>query len=150
MSSVVITPPRPVAPPRPMVCRLRKRTAGRAATSPRAGEVEIENVSNKILDIETQSSLLAHLDLLVTDAEGHNLSAWHYGDSFSPHETVATIRLLPGERYTAPVSLLGNVSKDQRIPGTFLIRAVFEQGGLRAVSDPLRLDYQPDRTGNES
>jgi hypothetical protein len=144
MSSVVTVPPRPEAPPSPVVCRLRKRTDGRAASSPLAGVVEIENVSDKVLDIETQSSPLVHLDLLVTDTEGHSLSAWHYDDSFSPHETGVTVRLLPGERYTAPVSLLGNVPKDRRTSGTFIIRAVFEQCGIRAVSDPLRLDYQSE------
>ena len=129
-----------------IVCRLRKKAQGRAATSLLAGEVELENASAGVLEIEVKTSPLQYLDLLVTDPAGNVLSAWRYGECFSPLESPYKLRLGSGEKYAAPVSLLGNVPPEKRLPGTYLIRAVYEYNGTRSVADVLRLDYRPGQT----
>jgi hypothetical protein len=131
--------------PAGIICRLRKRANGRSATSPLAGEIELENVSSQVLEIDVQASPLQYLDLSITDAGGQVISAWRYGESFSPVASAYTFRLGPGEKYTAPVALLGNVPPEKRLPGTYLIRAVYECEGVKAVSEVFRLDYRPDQ-----
>jgi hypothetical protein len=133
------------ATPAGIACRLRKKTHGRAAASPLAGEVELENVSAEVLEIVVQTSPLQYLDLVVTSAAGESLSAWRYGDCFSPLERPYTLRLVPGQKFTAPVSLLGNVPPEKRVPGTYGIQAVFEYQGTKARSEVFRLHYPSSR-----
>jgi hypothetical protein len=121
-----------------LVCRLRKKTEGRAAQSPLAGEVELENTASDVLEIDVQSSPLQYLDLVVEDAGGKVVSAWHYGDCFPPLETGYVLRLRPGEKYTGPVSLLGNVPPEKRV-GCFTVRAIYEYKTLKAISEPLQV-----------
>jgi hypothetical protein len=121
----------------------------RAAGSPLAGEIELENTSAGVLEIEVQTSPLQYLDLLVTNAAGEVVSAWHYGECFSPLEAPYTLRLGPGERYTGPVSLLGNVAAEKRKPGAYLIQAVYEYRTARAVSEVLRLEDYPGAVAPE-
>ncbi|HKI35650.1 MAG TPA: hypothetical protein VKA46_27590 [Gemmataceae bacterium] len=143
MNDVATTVSKVRATPAGIVCRLRKKAQGRAAASPLAGEVELENVSGDVLEIEVQTSPLQYLDLLVSNAAGELLSGWRYGECFSPVELSYTFCLGPREKYTAPVSLLGNVPQAKRLPGTYLIQAVYEYKGARGVSEVFRLDYRP-------
>ena len=122
-----------------LVLRLRrKQTAeGRAGAASTAGEVELDNQSTATVEIEVRMSPWQYLDLLVTDAQGEVVSAWHYGDCFSPLEASYVLRLSPGEKYTGNVSLLGNVPPEKRRPGTYQVQAIFACKSLRVVSEPL-------------
>src|SRR5262245_48871896 len=113
-----------------LVCRLRRKP-GR---SPTAGEVELENTSPSIVELEVRSSPLQYLNLVVTGPSGGVVSNWFYGEMFSPLAKPYTFRLTPGERFTANVSLLGNVPEDRRLPGMYTVQAVYEYRGLRAIS----------------
>jgi hypothetical protein len=132
----------PAAIPSPahasLVCRLRPRQL-RRGPSAIAGEVELENTSSTVLVIEVRTSPLQYLNLVVTDAAGNVVSDSFYGDLFSPPAEPYTLRLLPGEKFTAPVSLLGNVPEGEWRPGKYTVQAVYEYNRLRAVSEPLCL-----------
>ncbi len=119
-------------------CRLRPRQL-RRGSSPIVGEVELENMSSTVLELEVRTSPLQYLNLVVTDAAGNVVSETHYGDLFSPLPEPYTLKLQPGEKLTGPVSLLGNVPQEKWQPGEYTVRAVFEYNGLRAVSDPLQV-----------
>jgi hypothetical protein len=121
-----------------LTCRLRPRQL-RRGPSPIAGEVELENTSADVLEIEVRTSPLQYLNLIVTDAVGNVVSDSFYGDLFSPLAEPYTLRLGPGEKFTGPVSALGNVCEASRQPGEYTVRAVYEYNGLRAVSEPLRV-----------
>jgi hypothetical protein len=99
----------------------------------------LENISSKVLEIEVRSSPLQYLDLVVTDSSGTVVSDSFYGDLFSPLSEAYTLRLQPGEKFTAPVSLMGNVPEERRRPGEYTVRAVYEANGLKAGSDLLRV-----------
>lgn len=121
-------------------CRLRGRPPAPGRTqNPLAGEVELENLSAAPLDIPAAVHPLQYLDLRVTDASGAVVSAGWYGDQFSPAEGPADLRLLPGEKFIAPVALLGSVPAGRLGPGTYTVRAVYDCPGLRAASDPLTI-----------
>jgi hypothetical protein len=122
-----------------LVCRLRPRQL-RRGPSPMAGEVELENTSPEILEIEAGRSLLGHLDLVVRNAGGEVISNSFYGDMFSPLAEDYTVRLQPGEKYVGPVHLLRNVPEEKRQPGKYEVQAVFEYRGLRAASEPLTVE----------
>jgi hypothetical protein len=104
--------------------------------------VEIENVSSEPIEIEVTMHPLQYLNLVITDETGARVPAPPYGHLFSPRETPYIFRLVPGEKYTHNVSLLGLVSQEQHLPGTYTVRAVYEYNGLRAVSDPLRVELR--------
>ncbi len=123
-----------------LVCRLRKRTQRRAAASPLAGEVELENTSDGVLEIEVQMSPLQYLNLIITGPAGEVLSEGHYGNRFSPVEEPYIFRLGPGEKYTGPVSLLGTLPEQKRLPGSYTVRAVYASKGFYAVSEPLQVE----------
>jgi hypothetical protein len=80
---------------------------------------------------------LQYLDLIVTDANGSPVPTRPYGNIFSPRGDTYTLRLAPGEKYVHNVSLLGNMPQENERPGTYVVRAVYEYQGLRAVSDPV-------------
>ena len=121
-----------------LACRLRHRL-GRRRPSPAAGEVEIENISRDVVEIEVTMHPLQHLRLEVTNALGHPVPAAPYGHLFSPREAPSLLRLAPGEKYTHPVSLLGTIPEEQQSPGTYTVRAVYEHNGVEAVSQPLQV-----------
>ena len=121
-----------------LACRLRLRQRQRGPSAS-AGEIELENISSKVLEIEVQTSPLQYLNLVVTDAAGKVLSDSFYGDLFSPLAEPYTLRLQPGEKFSAPVSLLGNVPEEKRQAGEYTVQPVYQYGGLRAVSEPLRV-----------
>ena len=131
-----------------IACRLRHKVGGRWKPSPTAGEVEIENVSADVIEIEWMMHPLQYLNLEITDVAGNLIPAPHYGRIFSPYSTSPRIfRLMPGEKYTHNVGLLGNVPEEQRLPGTYTVRAVYEYNGLKAVSEPLQV-HIPSREAN--
>jgi hypothetical protein len=99
----------------------------------------LENVSEDAVEIEVFMHPLQYLDLIVIDSAGARVPSHPYGDLFSPREKSYFLRLGPGERYTHPVSLLGNVPQEKRLPGTYTVRAVYEYHGLKAVSEPLEV-----------
>jgi hypothetical protein len=122
-----------------LVCRLRHKQLlrGNSAT---AGEIELENSSPDVLQIETDRHPLQYLNLVVTDASGNVLSEGHYGDIFSPRGKIDTLRLAPGAKYHHLVSLLETVPPEKRIPGTYAVQAVYAYSGLRVVSEPLAVE----------
>jgi hypothetical protein len=122
-----------------LACRLRLRV-GRHGSSPSAGEVEIENVSPDVIEIEVTIHPLQYLEVVISDAAGDLVPAAPYGHLFSPREAPYLLRLAPGEKYTHPVSLLGTVLQEKLLPGPYTVRAVYEYDGLKAVSDPLAVD----------
>jgi hypothetical protein len=105
----------------------------------------LENTSPEVLEIEVRSSPLQYLDLLVRDAGGPVISDSFYGDLFLPLAEPYTLRLPPGEKYIGPVSLLGNVPEDKRLPGKYSVQAVYEYRGLRALSEPLSVELPGQR-----
>jgi len=131
------------APPR-LLCRLRTRTPqeGRRSPPPFAGEIELENVSSQFLEIPIDLHPLQYLDLIVTGPDGSLVSGFVYGNLFSPLAESVTLRLLPGEKYVAPIALLGNVPPDKQLPGCYTVKAVYECGELRAESEPFVLCVQ--------
>jgi hypothetical protein len=146
MSESIASQPKPAPAHATLACRLRARQLQRGS-SPLAGEVELENTSSAIVDIEVRSSPLQYLNLMVTDSAGKVVSDSFYGDQFSPVAEPYTLRLRSGEKFTAPVSLLGNACCAQRRPGVYLVQAIFEYNGLRAVSNSLNvelLNQRPD------
>jgi hypothetical protein len=101
--------------------------------------VEIENVSADVVEIAVTMHPLQYLHLVITDAAGNLVPAAPYGNIFSPRETPYLFRLAPGEKYTHNVSLLGTIPEEQQSPGLYLVRAIYEYNGLRAVSEPLHV-----------
>jgi hypothetical protein len=128
-----------------IVCRLRRRV-GRRGASPTAGEVEIENASRQVIEIEVTMHPLQYLKLAITAAAGNSVPAPPYGNIFSPREIPYTLRLAPGEKYAHNVSLLGNTPEERQLPGSYTVRAVYEYNGLRAVSESLTVDVPAKET----
>jgi hypothetical protein len=102
--------------------------------------VEIENVSADVIEIEVTMHPLQYLNLVIRDGAGNPVPAAPYGHIFSPRETSYILRLLPGEKYTHNVSLLGTVPEGNQLPGTYTVHAVYEYNGLKAVSEPLQVE----------
>jgi hypothetical protein len=140
MSESIIPEANPTQVHSGLVCRLRPRQS-RRGPSPLAGEVELENTSSVVLEIEVRSSPLQYLNLVVTDAAGNIVSDSFYGDLFSPLAEPYTLRLQPGDKFTGPVWLLGNFPEDRQQPGEYTVRAVYEYNGLKTVSEPLQVQF---------
>src|SRR4029077_18173460 len=98
-----------------LVGRLRRKQL-RRGDSPSAGEIELENITSEAVEIEADRHPLQYLDMVVTDAEGRVVSDGHYGDIFSPLGRIYTLRLAPGEKFSGPVSFVGNVPGDKQLP----------------------------------
>jgi hypothetical protein len=122
-----------------LVCRLRHKKLARGQ-SLTAGEIELENASSGVIEIDSDRHPLQYLNLVVTDSQGVLLSEGHYGDVFSPRGRIDTVRLAPGEKYTHNVSLLGTVAEGNKTPGTYVVRAVYEHKQLKAVSEPVLVE----------
>lgn len=103
------------------------------------GEVELVNTSAGAVVIEYDRHPLQHIDLLVTDAAGRVRSAGYYGGIFSAFGGVEELRLNPGEAYRTTVGLLATVPRPCEA-GRYIIRAVFEYDGWRAVSGPVEIE----------
>jgi hypothetical protein len=126
----------------PLACRLRVKPAEaeRRPSPTGCGEVELENTSDKPLEIELQMSPLQYLNLIVEDAAGNVVSEGHYGNRFSPLAEEYIFRLEPGQKYTHNVALLGTVPASKQLPGKYFVQAVYQSRGLTAVSVPLEID----------
>jgi hypothetical protein len=134
----------PAAPPRALACRLRcVEVTGRRGSVPNMGEVELENVSAAPVEIAYRMTALQYLNLLVTDAEGHVISAGHFGDRFAPTLEPRVLRLGPGDKFTANVHLFATVRREPLPPGPYHVQAVYEYGGHPAVSEPVRVVLTP-------
>jgi hypothetical protein len=124
----------------PLACRLRrKEMTGRRGPIPNAGEVELENRSSEPFEIKYTMTPLQFLNLVVNGPDGAVVSEGHYGDHFSPTLEPLVLRLLPGETFTAPVSLLATVPRERRRPGSYLVQAIYQYNGLHAVSEPVEV-----------
>lgn len=124
-----------------LVCRLRHRQLARGH-SPTAGEIELENSSSVVFEIESDRHPLQYLNLVVTDPAGSVVSEGHYGDIFSPRGRTETLRLAPGAKYRHLVSLLETLPRDKQVPGAYAVQAVYEYQGLTAVSQPLDVELR--------
>jgi hypothetical protein len=87
---------------------------------------------------------LQYLTLSVTDPQGAPVPAPPYGNIFSPREKPYTFRLAPGGKYIHHISLLGLLAEEDLRPGTYVVRAIYDYRGLRAVSEPLTVEV-PER-----
>jgi hypothetical protein len=134
----------PVSGNQSLVCRLRQKQAhgGQLSSSPTAGEVELQNISAALVEIEWQINPLQYLNLLVTDFQGNQVSESHYGDLFSPLEEPSILRLKSGEKYVANVSLLGNVPEEKQIPGCYVVQAVFDYHNIHVHSEPIQIQIK--------
>jgi hypothetical protein len=103
------------------------------------GEVELENLSAAPLEIAYRMTALQYLNLVVTGPDGKIVSEGHFGDRFAPTLEPVVLRLAPGERFTANVSLFATVPNHPLSPGTYTIQAVYEYNGSRSVSVPLQV-----------
>ena len=119
-----------------IACRLRRRPLGNSST---AGEVEIENLSSVLIEIEVTMHPLQYLNLVIADATGAVVPARPYPHVFSPREKPYIFRLAPGDKYTHNVCLLGTIPEEQQLPGRYTVRAAYEYNGLKAVSEPLQV-----------
>jgi hypothetical protein len=128
--------------PSPLACRLRVKPAqeGRRPPPPGSGEVELENTSDKPIEVELQMSPLQCLNLTVRDAAGNIISEGHYGNRFSPLAEAYRLRLEPGRKYAHNVSLLGTVRESRQLPGKYMVQAVYQTRGLTAISAPLEIE----------
>jgi len=73
-----------------LACRLQKKTTGRAANIPLAGELVLENVSAVDVSIEYNMSPLQYLDIVVTNADGRVPSAYSTAVSSRPWKNRAS------------------------------------------------------------
>jgi hypothetical protein len=123
-----------------LACRLnRKEVLRRGVPAPFYAEAELENVSDTLLEIAYQMTVLHHLNLIVHDANGNVVSQGHFGDRFAPTEKPRFLRLAPGEKFAAEVHLFATAPQSMRTPGTYSIQAVYECAGLRAMSEPIEV-----------
>jgi hypothetical protein len=104
------------------------------------GEVELENCSAAPLEIEYTMTPLQFFELEVIGPGGEVVSEGHFSDRFSPTLEPAVLRLLPGEKFTADVSLLATVPRDRRLPGKYTVRASYRFRGRSVWAEPLAVE----------
>jgi len=139
MGEQTVRPAAPTEARTAIACRLRHRV-GRRGSSPTAGEVEIENISPAVIEIEVGMHPLQYLDLVIKNATGKIVPGAPYGHLFSPRDVPYILRLAPGEKYTHNVSLLGTVAESDQLPGVYSVQAVYEYNGMKAISAPLTVE----------
>jgi hypothetical protein len=128
----------PVAPAQPLVCRLRRKQAIHRGTSvPYMGEVELENLSPTPVEIAYRMTVLQYLNLVVTSSDGTVVSEGYFGDRFAPTLEPQVLRLEPGGQFAANVHLFATMPHSSIPPGSYVVQAVYEYDGFRAISDPL-------------
>ncbi|HYV38520.1 MAG TPA: hypothetical protein VE988_22740 [Gemmataceae bacterium] len=125
-----------------LTCRLRAiQATSRYGPLPNMGEIELENCSTSVIEIEYTMTPLQFLDLAVVGPHGGLVSEGHFSDRFSPTRDPAILRLLPGEKFTATVSLLATVPRKNRVPGTHTIQATYRFQNTRVVAEPLTVEF---------
>jgi hypothetical protein len=124
-----------------LACRLRpKEVTGRHGPIANMGEVELENCSDAPLEIEYTMTPLQFVELEVIGPAGAIVSAGRFCDRFSPTRDAAVLRLLPGGKFTANLSLLATVPRDKRLPGRYTVQASFCFRDTRVMADPLTVE----------
>jgi hypothetical protein len=124
-----------------LTCRLRPREMiGREGAVPNMGEVELENCSGGVLEIEHTMTPLQFFDLEVVGPGGQVVSEGHFSDRFSPTRKPAVLRLTPGEKVAFTVSLLATVPRERRVPGKYTIRGSYRFQGIRIQAEPLTIE----------
>src|SRR5438034_2504259 len=107
-----------------LACRLRPKDGiGPQGAVPNMGEVELENCSDAPLEIEYTMTPLQFFELEVIGPGGAIMSEGRFSDRLSPRRDAAVLRLLPGDKFTANVSLLATVPHDKRPPGRYTLQA---------------------------
>jgi hypothetical protein len=105
-------------------------------------ELELENSSPNPVEIEVRAPPLQYLNLVVVGPGGQVVSESFYRNLFSPLAGPYTFRLRPGQKYTGPVSLLGNVPRQKWQPGCSTVRAVYAYRDLHASSEPIDIHLE--------
>ena len=124
-----------------LALRLRpKEVIGRQGPVPNMGEVELENCSDAPLEIEYTMTPLQFLELEVIGPSGALVSEGHFADRFSPTRDPAVLRLMPGEKFIANVSLLATVPHDKRSPGRYTVQAFYCFQGRRVTAEPVTVE----------
>jgi hypothetical protein len=124
-----------------LALRLRpKEVIGRQGPVPNMGEVELENCSDAPLEIEYTMTPLQFLEIEVSGPSGALVSEGHFADRFSPTRDPAVLRLMPGEKFTANVSLLATVPHNKRSPGRHTVQASYCFQGRRVMAEPVTVD----------
>jgi hypothetical protein len=124
-----------------LALRLRpKEVIGRQGPVPNMGEVELENCSDAPLEIEYTMTPLQFLEIEVIGPSGAVMSEGHFADRFSPTRDPAVLRLMPGEKFTANVSLLATVPHDKRSPGRYTVQASYCFQGRRVTAEPVTVE----------
>jgi hypothetical protein len=125
----------------PLACRLRpKEVIGRRGPIANMGEVELENCAGAPLEIEYTMTPLQFFELEVIGPGGAIVSEGRFSDRFSPTRDGAVLRLLPGDKFTANVSLLATVPRDKRPPGRYTVQASFCFQGSKVMAEPLTVE----------
>ncbi len=133
----------------PLACKLwSKLVIGRDGPLPNMGEVELENVSDAPLEIEYTMTPLQFLELEVIGPGGKTVSEGHFGDRFSPRLEPAVLRLMPGEKFIANVSLLATLPLERRVAGQYTIQASYRFRGKKVMAEPLMLELSGGQGGD--
>ncbi len=130
----------------PLACKLRTREVmGRDGPIPNMGEVELENCSDIPIEIEYTMTPLQFLELEVLEPSGKVISEGHFSDRFSPRLEPAVLRLKPGEKFTANVSLLATLPLEKRAAGRYTIQASYRFQGKKVMAEPVMLEVPEGR-----
>lgn len=109
-----------------ITCELSVTNKNGDLISPYGGEVIITNNSSETIDIGTTLGPLGFLDLKVRDPKGETVKTQPYAFLLSPLSFIQIPHLLKsGESYRRKVGLLSTVPQENRVVGTYKVRAVF-------------------------
>jgi hypothetical protein len=108
-----------------------------------SAHIELTNCSADVIEIECPSHPLEHLNLAVTNEAGELVSRGKYGNMLirARLDRMPPLRIQAGETTKWHVSLMGSVPAEREKPGTYTIQAIYEYGSLKAVSEPVQIEY---------
>jgi hypothetical protein len=107
---------------------------------PDRGEVVVTNTSSATIDIGTGVGPLGNLRLEATDPKRKE-NKKDYSTILSPFPEVRPHLLKPGASYRAPVGLMFAVPDEDRVPGTYKVKAVYTVKGQEAVSNVVEVKW---------